>query len=134
MTSNTKPIIFFDGVCNLCNASVQFVIKRDKKKQFLFASLQSDVAKNILLHKKMKINLDSIVLLKGKQLFVKSDAALEILKDLGFPYCIIYVFKIIPKFIRDFVYDIIAKYRYQWFGKRATCMIPTNDLKKRFIE
>jgi predicted DCC family thiol-disulfide oxidoreductase YuxK len=132
MTTN-KPIIFFDGICNLCNASVQFVIKRDKKKQFLFASLQSDVAKNILLHKKYEINLDTIVLLKKDHIYQKSDAALMILKELGFPYNLFYGFKIIPKFIRDFVYDIIAKYRYQWFGKRATCMVPTKEIKERFI-
>jgi len=132
MTTN-KPIIFFDGICNLCNASVQFVIKRDKKKQFLFASLQSDVAKNILLQKKYEINLDTIVLLKKDHIYQKSDAALMILKELGFPYNLFYGFKIIPKFIRDFVYDVIAKYRYQWFGKRATCMVPTKENKERFI-
>ena len=132
MTTN-KPIIFFDGICNLCNASVQFVIKRDKKKQFLFASLQSDVAKNILLQKKYEINLNTIVLLKKDHIYKKSDAALMILKELGFPYNLFYGFKIIPKFIRDFVYDVIAKYRYQWFGKRATCMVPTKEIKERFI-
>jgi len=129
-----KPILFFDGICNLCNASVRFVIKRDKEKQFLFASLQSDVAKNILLHKNSKINMDTIILLDKNKIYTKSDAALLVLKKIGFPYNILYVFNIFPKFIRDFVYDLIAKNRYKWFGKKDYCMIPDKETAKRFID
>lgn len=128
-----KPIIFFDGICNLCNASVRFVIQKDKKKQFLFASLQSDAAKNILLHKKQKIKMDTILLLYKDTVYLKSDAALLVLKKLGFPYNIFYVFKIFPKFTRDFIYDIIAKNRYRWFGKKERCMVPNKKIQERFI-
>ncbi len=133
MNSN-RPILFFDGVCNLCNASVNFVLKKDKKKQFLFASLQSDVARKILLHKNQKINMDSIVLLKDDMVYTKSDAALLIFKEFGFPYNIMAVFKVIPKTIRDRVYDFIAKNRYKWFGKKDTCMVPSNDVLERFLD
>ncbi len=134
MKNNNKPIIFFDGICNLCNASVQFVLKRDKKKHFLFASLQSDVARNILLHKNKKINMNSIVLLQDDVVYSKSDAALLILKELRFPYNILVVFKVIPKTIRDGVYDFIAKNRYKWFGKKETCMVPKDDVLERFLD
>ncbi len=128
-----KPILFFDGICTLCNASVQFVIKRDKKNKFLFASLQSDVAKNILLHKNHKINLDSIVLLFNDKIYTKSTAALLVLKELGFPYNIFAIFMFIPKVIRDYIYDFIAKNRYEWFGKRASCMVPNKDWIDKFL-
>lgn len=127
-------IIFFDGECNLCNSSVNFIIQRDSKKKFNFASLQSDSAKNllstVLLEEK---NLSTIILKKSEVLFFKSDAALEISKSLNGLWPIFYLFKIVPKFIRDLVYDYIASHRYRWFGK-TTCMIPTPDLKARFLQ
>jgi predicted DCC family thiol-disulfide oxidoreductase YuxK len=130
-----KSIIFFDGVCNLCNSSVNFIIKHDKKKQFLFASLQSDAAKEILLqYNSKKINLDSIVLLDNGKLFEKSTAALRISKHLNYGLFLLYIFIIIPTFIRDYLYDYIAKNRYKWYGKKDSCMIPTKDLKSRFLE
>ena len=130
-----KSIIFFDGVCNLCNSSVNFIIKHDKKKQFLFASLQSDAAKEILLqYNSKKINLDSIVLLDNGKLFEKSTAALRISKHLNNGLFLLYIFIIIPTFIRDYLYDYIAKNRYKWYGKKDSCMIPTKDLKSRFLE
>jgi predicted DCC family thiol-disulfide oxidoreductase YuxK len=131
---NKNPILFFDGVCNLCNASVHFIIKRDKKKVFLFASLQSDVAKNVLLHKKYKINMDTIVLFYKDKIYTKSDAALLIFRLLGFPYNILFSLIIIPKIIRNFVYDLIAKNRYKWFGKKDFCMIPKPKYLERFID
>ena len=130
-----KSIIFFDGVCNLCNSSVNFIIKHDKKKQFLFASLQSDAAKEILLqYNSKKINLDSIVLLDNGKLFEKSTAALRISKHLNNGLFLLYIFIIIPTFIRDYLYNYIAKNRYKWYGKKDSCMIPTKDLKSRFLE
>jgi predicted DCC family thiol-disulfide oxidoreductase YuxK len=130
-----KSIIFFDGVCNLCNSSVNFIIKHDEKKQFLFASLQSDAAKEILLqYNSKKINLDSIVLLDNGKLYEKSTAALRISKHLNNGLFLLYIFIIIPTFIRDYLYNYIAKNRYKWYGKKDSCMIPTKDLKSRFLE
>ncbi len=130
-----KSIIFFDGVCNLCNNSVQFIIKRDKYKRFLYASLQSDAARDILLQFKIKNSyLDSIILVENGKLYQKSTAILKIAKELNGFWHLNYGFIIIPKSIRDYVYGIIAKNRYKWFGKRSVCMIPTGDMKLRFLE
>ena len=130
-----KSIIFFDGVCNLCNNSVKFIIKRDKHKRFLYASLQSDAARDILLQFKIKnSNLDSIILLENGKFYQKSTAILKIAKQLNGLWKLNYGFLIIPKLMRDFIYDIIAKNRYKWFGKREFCMLPTGDMKLRFLE
>ncbi len=130
-----KSIILFDGVCNLCNASVNFVIKHDKKKQFLFASFQSDAAKEILLHFNLK-NFDSetVILVEGQKLYDKSTAALKIAKRLDGGFKLFYAFLILPKNFRDWIYDIIAKNRYRWFGKRENCIIPSAKLKNRFLD
>ncbi|MDO9593963.1 MAG: DCC1-like thiol-disulfide oxidoreductase family protein [Lutibacter sp.] len=130
-----KSIIFFDGVCNLCNASVNFVIKHDKKEQFLFASFQSDAAKEILLHFNLK-NLDAntVILVEGQKVYDKSTAALKIAKRLDGGYKAFYAFIIVPKIFRDWVYDIIAKNRYRWFGKRESCLIPSVKLRNRFLD
>jgi predicted DCC family thiol-disulfide oxidoreductase YuxK len=129
-----KSIIFFDGVCNLCNSSVNFIIKHDKKKHFLFASLQSDAAKEILLqHNSKKITFDSIILIKANKIYEKSTAALKIAKHLNNGLFLLYLFIIVPTFIRDYLYNTIAKNRYKWFGKKDSCMIPTKELKHRFI-
>lgn len=133
-TTKNKSIILFDGVCNLCNASVIFIIKHDKKAQFLFASLQSDAAKEILLqYNSKKIKIDSIVLIQNNEIYEKSSAALRIAKALSGGFKSLYLFIIIPKFIRDFGYDYIAKNRYKWYGQKETCMIPTSEIKNRFI-
>jgi len=130
-----KKIILFDGVCNLCNSSVHFIIKKDKKKQFLFTSLQSDAARDILLQFQLKNSeLDSILLIKNGQVYQKSDAILKIVKHLNGIWKMSYGFIIIPKFIRDYVYIIIAKNRYRWFGKKEVCMIPTKELQMRFLD
>jgi predicted DCC family thiol-disulfide oxidoreductase YuxK len=130
-----KPVIFFDGVCNLCNASVQFIIKRDSKESFLFSSLQSDAAQAILLQNKLEnLDFDTIILLEDGIIYDKSTAILKILRKLSGLYKLGYIFIVVPKFIRDFVYKIISKNRYKWFGKRDSCMIPTEELKLRFLE
>ncbi len=134
MTKVNKSIIFFDGVCNLCNSSVQFILKRDTNKKFMFASLQSDVAKKLLLHKNVKNNLDSIILLDNSVIYQKSTAIFKIGNKLGFPYNLGSVFFIIPKFARDFIYNWIAKNRYKWFGKKDSCMLPTKEYLERFLE
>ncbi|MDJ0645783.1 MAG: thiol-disulfide oxidoreductase DCC family protein [Flavobacteriaceae bacterium] len=130
-----NSLILFDGVCNLCNSSVQFIIKRDKKNHFLFSSLQSDAGQQILLHNNQEnLNYESILLLEGDKLYDKSTAILKITRKLSGGYPLLYGFMIIPKFIRDFVYSIIARNRYKWFGKMDACMIPTEELKMRFLD
>ncbi|WP_179334971.1 thiol-disulfide oxidoreductase DCC family protein [Winogradskyella costae] len=132
-----KQLILFDGVCNLCNSSVLYVIKRDKKNKFLFAPLQSDIGDAI--KKKFNINTeqtDSILLYNPEKdsLTYKSTAALLVAKNLGFPTCILSVFLILPVFARNWVYNYIAKHRYQWYGRKESCMIPTPELKSKFLE
>ncbi len=130
-----KQIILFDGLCNLCNSSVQFIIKRDKKKQFRFASLQSSFGTKQLHAFGLSVNeLYSIILANEETYLQKSDAALEIARNLRQPWPLLYAFKIVPRFFRDWIYDLIAKNRYTWFGKKDSCMIPTQELKSRFIE
>ena len=130
-----KPIIFFDGVCNLCNSSVQFILKKDTNNVFLFSSLQSDAAKGILLQYNLEnFDLSSIILVENSVIYQKSTAVLRIAKRLTGISKYVYVFIIVPKFIRDGVYSLIAKNRYKWFGKRDSCMLPTAAIKLRFLE
>lgn len=131
-----KKLILFDGVCNLCNNTVQFIIKHDKKNIFMFAALQSDIGKRIIkTHQIDTSKLDSILLYANeKGITHKSTAALKIALHLGFPISIISMFFIIPTSIRNWVYDYIAKNRYKWYGKKDACMIPTPELRSKFIE
>jgi predicted DCC family thiol-disulfide oxidoreductase YuxK len=130
-----KQLILFDGVCNLCNTSIQYVIKHDKKDLFMFAPIQSDVGQNII--KTYKIDTektDSILLYSNENgLSIKSTAALRVAKYLGFPRNLMSIFFIVPTFIRNWVYDFIAKNRYKWYGKQEACMIPTPELKAKFL-
>ena len=126
--------ILFDGVCNFCNASINFVIDRDSQKIFKFAALQSDVGQQILRENNFpQSEFDSIFLTDGNKIYQKSDAALEIAKRLDGAWKVFYFFKIVPRFIRDFVYDLVAKNRYKIFGKTEACRIPTPELKERFL-
>ena len=133
--SKNKQLILFDGVCNLCNASVQYVIKHDKNNVFMFAPLQGKTGQLII--EKYKINpskTDSILLYNQEKGVVhKSTAALKISSKLGFPTNLFSGFLIIPAFIRNWVYDFIAKNRYKWYGKQNECMIPTESLKSKFL-
>jgi predicted DCC family thiol-disulfide oxidoreductase YuxK len=128
-----QPIIFFDGVCNLCNGAINFIIDHDKKGYFKFAPLQSGVAKKFVPQSIME-NTDSIILLESDKIYSKSTAALRVAKKLDGLWKAMYVLIIFPKFIRDYIYDFIAKNRYKWFGKRETCRMPTEDIKNRFLE
>ncbi len=135
MNSEKKhKIILFDGVCNLCNSSVIFAIKRDKNDLFRFAALQSEVGEKLV----SKFNIDtsktdSIILIDGEKYFEKSSAALHIAKHLSGGWPLLYSFIILPKFIRDSVYNFIAKNRYKWYGKKESCMIPTPELQAKFL-
>jgi predicted DCC family thiol-disulfide oxidoreductase YuxK len=130
-----QHIVLFDGVCNLCNSGVQFIIKKDKRNLFKFAALQSDFGKELL--EKYQINtksLDTFVYVNKDKAYIKSTAALKIAKALKRGWQIFYIFIIIPAFIRNFIYDFIAKNRYRWFGKKESCMIPTPELKTKFLD
>jgi len=130
-----KKVILFDGVCNLCNQSVLKIIKYDKHNTFLFTALQSEKGKEIL--NLLRINsskVDSIVLYDpGVSYDIKSTAALKIMQDFKGLWRISFLFLFIPEYIRNYLYDVIAKNRYQWFGKKEVCMIPTPELKAKFL-
>ncbi|QDO94832.1 thiol-disulfide oxidoreductase DCC family protein [Formosa sediminum] len=131
-----EKLVLFDGVCNLCDSSVQFIIKHDKKNIFKFTTLQGESAKTLITAFKIDTSkTDSILLYTPKhRLYSKSTAALKIASQLNFPINLLSIFLIIPKFIRDYVYDFIAKNRYKWYGKKEACMIPTKALKVKFLE
>jgi len=134
MTSTNSYIILFDGICNFCNYWVDFIIKRDKDKTLKFATLQSDAGKKIanqfMIENK---NIDSIIFIKGRNYFARSDAVLEIAKELKPVWKILYLLKVIPRHLRNFIYDLIAKYRYAIFGKRNSCRVPSSEEISRFI-
>jgi predicted DCC family thiol-disulfide oxidoreductase YuxK len=128
-------LVLFDGVCNLCSGSVQFIIKRDPKGLFKFASLQSTIGQQHLERFGLdKTFLHSIILIRDEIFFERSDAALEIARQLNAGWPLLYGFKALPRFVRDGVYDWIAKNRYRFFGKKDSCWIPTPELKERFLE
>ncbi|HLA55385.1 MAG TPA: thiol-disulfide oxidoreductase DCC family protein [Flavobacterium sp.] len=131
-----KKIILFDGVCNLCNSAVQFIIRHDKKDQFRFAALQSEIGIAILKHIGVNpANIDSIVLYEQNvAYYYKADAVIEIAKNIGGIYSLLSVFRISPASFRNWIYDYIAKNRYKWYGKRESCMIPTAELKAKFLD
>ena len=130
-----KSIILFDGVCNLCNSSVNFILKHDKKERYLFASLQSDAAREILLQfTTKKITVKTIILIENKNIYDKSTAVLMITSHLNNGFQLFSVLKIIPKFLRDGIYMFIAKNRYKWFGKKEYCMLHKNNLNNRFLD
>lgn len=131
-----KKIVLFDGVCNLCNGAIQFIIKHDKKDIFRFASLQSEIGKKLLAERGLNPDqLESIILIEpGVAYYKKSTAALEISRDLSGGYSFLKIFLGIPDFIRDGIYDFIGNHRYKWFGKKEQCMIPTPELKAKFLD
>ena len=131
---NQQPVILFDGICNLCCGWVHFLIKKDKNFRFMFASLQSASGKRLLHTVGLQSQImDSIIYLKGNQAYLESSAVLEILKDIGGIWKIAGILIYIPLPIRDGIYHFIAKRRYRYFGKRASCLLPTPENKKRFL-
>ncbi|TXD52584.1 MULTISPECIES: thiol-disulfide oxidoreductase DCC family protein [unclassified Polaribacter] len=133
---SNKKVILFDGVCNLCNTAVLEVIKNDKKDSFLFAALQSVSGKEITDHLKIDTSkIDSIILYEpGVAYDLKSTAALKIMNDFGGLWYITQIGLLFPESFRDYIYDFIAKNRYKWFGKKESCMLPTAELKDKFLE
>ncbi|MDO1447756.1 DCC1-like thiol-disulfide oxidoreductase family protein [Rhodocytophaga aerolata] len=128
-------IILFDGVCNFCNASINFIIDRDSRNQFSFASLQSEIGRKLLQQYQVPDtnSLDSVVLIKNGKVYKKSAAALEIVKDLNGLWPVLSIFNLLPSFILDTFYDLLAKNRYKLFGKSETCRIPTPQLRQKFL-
>lgn len=130
-----KKIILFDGVCNLCNASVQFVIRRDRKDIFRFVPLQSELGLKIIQHLGIDPkNTDSIVLYEpGRAYYNKSEAAIEIVKEFGGLYTLLRILAVFPKSLSNFVYAFVAKNRYRWYGKQETCMMPSPEVAAKFL-
>lgn len=131
-----KKIILFDGVCNLCNSSIQLVIKHDKKDLYRFAALQSETGKKMTAERNIDTSeIDSIILIEpGVAYYTKSAAALKVGKTFGGLWSLLAVFEWIPEGISNVVYDYIAKNRYRWYGKTDACMIPTPELKSKFLD
>jgi len=128
------PILLFDGICNLCDGLVKFIIKRDRRSKIRFAPLQSAAGQSLLLKSGLPANeLNSVVFIKGEKYFLRSSAILQLLKELGGGWKLFYIFIIIPPFLRDFLYNITARTRYRIFGKKESCMVPSEELSGRFI-
>jgi predicted DCC family thiol-disulfide oxidoreductase YuxK len=126
-------LVLFDGVCNLCEASVEFIINHDSKNYFHFTSQTSAIGKVLWETYKLE-EIDSIIFIKNGKAYTHSDAALEICKNLDGWYKYLYIFHFIPKALRDVLYKLVAKYRYKVFGKKDSCMMPSIELKDRFLE
>jgi predicted DCC family thiol-disulfide oxidoreductase YuxK len=134
MTTSTAPILLFDGICRFCNQSVQFVIRHDKHGKFKFAALQSSIGQELLKKYTLPTNdFSSLVLVKENSCYTKSAAVLQVCLGLGGLWRILYLFIVIPKPLRDGIYNLVAKNRYKWFGKHDHCMIPTPEVRKRFL-
>lgn len=130
----TKTIIIFDGVCNFCNGAVNFIIKRDCKALFKFVPLQSEIAQELMLkHQVQELGSDTFILIKNGQCFVRTNAALEVAKELDGIWFLFGIFKLVPVFIRDYFYNLLAKNRYKLFGKQEYCMVPNKEIRDRFL-
>ncbi len=129
-----QAVIFFDGVCNLCNGAVQFVLERDQEKYFKFSSLQSEYAKATISAQYLALNTQgTFVLMEDGVIYTRSTAVLRVVKKLGGVWSLFYSFIVVPKSIRDGLYNYIGKNRYKWFGKRESCWVPTPELSERFL-
>ncbi len=135
MTRIDSKVILFDGVCNFCNSSINFVIDKDKRDVFRFASLQSGFGQKCLQDFNLPLDkFSTLILVSGNNHYTRSSAALRIAKDISFPYNLSYAFIIVPPFIRNIFYDLIARNRYKWFGKKEVCRIPSPEERAKFIE
>ena len=135
ISGSGSPVILFDGVCNLCNGAVQFIISRDRKRKYRYASLQSETGRSLMLKAGLSVDkIDTVVLIEGEKAYTHSDVALRVCRHMGGLWPLFQVFYIIPKPIRDAVYDWVARNRYRWFGKREACMVPTPELRSLFLD
>jgi predicted DCC family thiol-disulfide oxidoreductase YuxK len=132
-STENQSVLLFDGVCNLCNASVDFIMRSERDTQLKFASLQSDYGQSVLESQKLDAVPDSLVYYNGKEVFFKSSAAFKITQHLKWPYNWLSVFGVLPTPLRDLIYDWIARNRYRWFGKKETCRLPNAEEQERFL-
>ena len=132
--NNSDKIVLFDGVCNFCATSVQFIIRHDKTNSLKFSSLQSALGQELLTKYNMSKDLEGVVFIENNKAYFKSAAAFKIVRYFGGFWRILNVFSILPLFVTDFGYDIIAKNRYRWFGKKDSCMIPSPEIRSRFLD
>lgn len=132
MNNQNRPVIFFDGVCGLCNGFVDFVISHDKKNLFLFSPLQSEYAKK-QLPSHLTQDLTSVVLIINGETYTKTNAVLRVMKELGGAYKILTIGRYLPTFLRNQIYDLVASNRYRLFGKKETCRLPTEEERQRFL-
>jgi len=128
-----SSIVLFDGVCNFCNGAVNFIIRHDREKNFKFAPLQSEIGQQLKKEHNIGDDIDSIILVEGERAYTHSTAGLRIAKGLGGIWSFGYAFIIVPAFIRDLAYRVFAKYRYRLFGRQEACMLPTPDVRERFV-
>jgi predicted DCC family thiol-disulfide oxidoreductase YuxK len=134
MDSGHHAVVLFDGVCNFCDNTVQFVLRRDKAGYFRFAALQSEAGQALLKdHELPTEHFDTFILLENGKIYKRSSAALRLVRKLSGGWPLLYGFILIPRFIRDFFYSIIARNRYRWFGKKDACMIPSPEVRSRFL-
>jgi predicted DCC family thiol-disulfide oxidoreductase YuxK len=132
--ASEPSIVLFDGVCNFCNRSVNFIIDRDPRRRFRFAPLQSDTGKELLRRFDLPAEmLSTMVLIEGDRCYTKSSAGLRIARRLRWPWSLAAAFLIVPPPLRNVVYDFIARHRYRWFGKSESCRVPTPELRERFL-
>ncbi len=130
----TNPIVLFDGECNLCNFTVQWIIKRDTKNQFRFCAQQNEIGQNLLSkHSNAHADLSTVILIFQDKVYTHSQAVIQIGIILGSWYRLAYILKVIPRFFRDKLYIWVSKNRYKWFGKKDSCMIPSQELKNKFL-
>ena len=132
---NNRHVIIFDGLCNFCNGAVNFIIKRDPNKVFVFVPMQSEIAQKLIEEfQAQKVGFDTFLLIKNGVCYYRTDAALEIAKDLTGLWYLFRVFKVLPRGFRDFFYRAFARNRYELFGRKEVCMVPTDDVRSRFLE
>lgn len=130
----SSPIVLFDGHCGFCNGTVAWILKNDRRKCIYFAALQSEIGKSLLRAHEVEENIDSVVLIYGGKAYLRSSAVIKISSLLGFPYALMGIGWIVPKFIRDYFYNAFAKRRYKWFGKATNCMMPSPEDRLRFLK
>jgi len=128
-----KQLILFDGVCQFCNSSVKFIVKRDSENAFLFASIQSPLGQALIEHYRLADKSDTFALINEGGCFIMSDALLTVVSELDGLWPLLKVFKLVPKTIRDFAYSLFGRYRYKLFGKTDECLLPSSDLRNKFV-